>query len=202
MRFARLALAVVAIVAAVLLAGCAASESPPARAPSASVHALPAPIHAVATEAAAPVELTARGGRAHVDPVATDAGGALIPPTGVARLGWWVDSALPGSGRGTVVITGHIDDSTQGTGFAARFAGMRPGERVTVTTAGGGPVDYRITRVDETDKASGEGSGGLPVAELNRQDGVETLALVTCGGPFIGPPLGYRDNIIAWATRA
>ena len=33
-------------------------------------------------------------------------------------------------------------------------------------------------------------------------DGPETLALVTCGGAFVGPPLGYADNIIAWATRA
>ena len=43
---------------------------------------------------------------------------------------------------------------------------------------------------------------GFPAEELNRLDGPETLALVTCGGAFVGPPLGYADNIIAWATRA
>jgi hypothetical protein len=31
-------------------------------------------------------------------------------------------------------------------------------------------------------------------------EGPEALALVTCGGNFVGPPLGYEDNIIAFAS--
>ena len=105
------------------------------------------------------------------------------------------DSAFPGSGAGTVVITGHINDVYQGDGFGKKFSTLEIGSVVTVAGAGGQTWNYRIEAVDHYGK-----DGELPVERLNSLDGPETLALITCGGEFVGPPFGYEDNDVAWGT--
>ncbi|GAA1480284.1 hypothetical protein GCM10009624_07240 [Gordonia sinesedis] len=180
-----------------LVAGCSSTEAQRSKPVSSSAQTdLPAPVPARADAAGAPTSLIADGGTAPIEAVASDVSGALLPPQDVNRLGWWVDSALPGSGAGTVVVTGHVDEARQGTGFAARFATMNPGDEVRLDTEGAGSITYRVQRIQNADKTT-----QFPAAELNRLDGPETLALVTCGGPFVGGALGYRDNVIAWATR-
>ncbi|WP_035718849.1 class F sortase [Gordonia shandongensis] len=159
------------------------------------------PVSAVSHDPSTPTGVEVGGAHAATDAVATDAEGTLLPPTDIARLGWWVDSALPGSGTGTVVVAGHVDDAQQGTGFAARFAELSPGDTVTVDTTDGARHRYSVTRVVDARK-EGKGADAVPFDELNRMDGPETLALVTCGGPFVGPPLGYRDNIVVFARPA
>ena len=188
----------VSAAAAIALATACGAEQP---APSESVQAqsgLRPPISAQTDDPSAPSALTVAGRTAPTRAVATDVEGTLLPPQKVAELGWWVDSALPGSGRGTVVVTGHVDDVEQGEGFAAAFAGMKAGDEVTVAKAGGGEVRYRVSRAVGAQK-DGKGAEPVPFDELNRLDGPEQLALVTCGGPFVGPPLGYRDNIVVFA---
>ncbi|GEE02782.1 class F sortase [Gordonia spumicola] len=194
--FRTAALAAVAA-ASLLVAGCA--EQSATTEPTQAQQSLHAPIRAASNEPSAPVAVMIDGQSAPTDAVATDAEGTLLPPTDVSRLGWWVDSSLPGSGAGTVVVVGHVDDADQGVGYAARFAHLPAGDTVDVRTANGRRVEYRVTRVVDAQK-DGTGADAVPFDELNRQTGPETLALVTCGGPFIGPPLGYRDNIIVFAT--
>lgn len=187
-------IAVVCTAAVVLLGGCAITASEPDAA-STSVPVvdgkknMPPPVVAIADDPAAPVSLTIDGISAPTDPVATDVAGTLLPPQDVSRLGWWVDSALPGGGRGAIVVTGHLDDVEQGDGFAARFADLREGDEMTVSVGDGGTRDYRVDRVLSVGK-----DGELPLDELNRLDGPETLVLVTCGGDYVGPPLGYANN--------
>jgi len=188
----RAACSVAALAATALVAGCGGGEQ---SAPQDRQGDLPAPVSATVADPAAPESLTLAGQAAPTRPVKTDASGALLPPQNVAELGWWADSALPGSGAGTVVITGHIDEADQGDGFAKRFTALHRGDEVTLHTAGDQSVSYRVGEVQTVNK-----DGGLPVERLNRLDGPETLALVTCGGPFVGPPLGYRDNIVVWAS--
>ncbi|EGD56138.1 class F sortase [Gordonia neofelifaecis] len=198
MKIYQAAVTSVAAAALVFTAACAADggDSPP---PGTAQANLPAPVRAASDAPSTPVDLTIDGAAAAIDAVATDTAGALLPPRDVHRLGWWVDSSLPGSGSGAIVVTGHVDDVQQGSGFASRFTTLRTGDTVDLTTTDGHRHDYRITRTVLADKEA-TGSGGLPVAELNRRDGPETLALITCGGPFIGPPLGYRDNVVVFAV--
>ncbi len=191
--------AVVAAAALLALAGCGSTVDGTASAPSSDPSAqsdLRPPVSATAADPTTPVTVTVDGARAPVDAVATDAQGALYPPTDVARVGWWVDSSLPGSGTGSVVVTGHVDDARQGTGFAKRFSSLAPGDEVALTGKDGAAVRYRVTRTASVSK------GALPTDDLNRQDGPETLIMVTCGGRFIGPPLGYENNDVVYASRA
>lgn len=191
--------AVVAAVALVALAGCGSTVDGTAAAPSSNPSAqsdLRPPVSATASEPTTPVAVTVDGHKAAIDAVATDSQGALYPPTDVARVGWWVDSALPGSGAGSVVVTGHVDDARQGTGFAKRFSALKAGDRVELTGRDGATVAYRVTRTASVSK------GVLPTDDLNRLDGPETLILVTCGGRFVGPPMGYENNDLVYAERA
>ncbi|NMD54322.1 MULTISPECIES: class F sortase [Tsukamurella] len=195
----RAAGALIAGAVVLALAGCGSTVEGTAAAPSSNPNAqsdLRPPVTATATEPTAPVTVTVGGAEAAVDAVATDSQGALYPPTDVNRVGWWVDSALPGSGAGSVVVTGHVDDARQGAGYAKRFAGLARGDEVTLTGKDGAAVRYRVTRTASVHK------GVLPTDDLNRLDGPETLILVTCGGKFIGPPLGYENNDLVYAERA
>ncbi|KXO91837.1 peptidase C60 [Tsukamurella pulmonis] len=190
---------VVTAAAVLALTGCGGTVEGTAAAPSSDPSAqsdLRPPVNATAAEPTAPVTVTVDGAAAPIDAVATDAQGALYPPTDVRRVGWWVDSALPGSGAGSVVVTGHVDDARQGTGYAERFSGLARGAEVTLTGKDGTAVRYRVTRTTSVRK------GVLPTDDLNRLDGPETLILVTCGGRFIGPPMGYENNDLVYAERA
>ncbi|MDV6273528.1 hypothetical protein R3Q06_08460 [Rhodococcus erythropolis] len=66
----------------------------------------------------------------------------------------------------------------------------------TMFLVGGGQVwNYRIDAVDRYGK-----DGDLTVERLNSLGGAETIALITCGDEFVGPPFGYEDNDVAWGT--
>lgn len=187
-------LIVLMTVGALVLTSCGSPQEAP-QTQTGAQESLPPPVLAESGEPSTPARLTVDGATAPTQTVDTDDDGVLLPPIDVQQLGWWVGSAQPGSGAGTIVITGHVDDVEQGDGFAARFADLEADDAVAVTTADGSVHRYRVTEAAAVNK-----EGGLPVGELNRLDGPETLALVTCGGPFVGPPLGYRDNIVVFAV--
>ena len=176
--------------------GCSAEHDEPVRVLATGQENLPAAVQASVDNPATPTELRIGNEAAVVLAIKTTSDGSLIPPEDVSKVGWWADSAFPGAGAGTVVITGHINDVYVGDGFGKKFSSLTPGSIVVLTGADGQEWSYRIDTVDQYRK-----DGELPVERLNRMDGPETLALITCGGEFVGPPLGYEDNDIAWATR-
>lgn len=195
----RTAALVVSAAAVLSLLGCGSTVDGAASAPSSNPSAqsdLRPPVAATASEPTTPVTVTVGGADAPIDAVATDSQGALYPPTDVSRVGWWVDSALPGSGAGAVVLSGHVDDARQGVGYAKRFSALKTGDRVELTGKDGARIAYRVTRTVSVNK------GVLPTDDLNRLDGPETLIMVTCGGRFVGPPMGYENNDLVYAERA
>ncbi|MEE2060811.1 class F sortase [Rhodococcus artemisiae] len=196
----RTAIATLAGTVLVLAGGCAddaGSSGPAVRSTQQEPgkHDMPPPVVVIADGPAAPVTLTIGDASAPTDPVATDAAGVLLPPQDVSRLGWWADSSFPGSEAGSIVVTGHIDDVAQGDGFATRFADLAEGDEVVLSLNDGSARQYRVDRLLSVGK-----DGDLPLDELNRLDGPETLVLVTCGGEFVGPPLGYANNDFVFAT--
>jgi len=147
----------------------------------------------------APTTITLPGAdSATIVTIATNKDGVLLPPERLDRIGWWEASDMPGDRvGGTIVMTGHINGNGQ-VGFAKKFIGLQMGNVVTLSSADDAEARYVVQAVEHYDKASGK----LPTERLNRLQGPELLALITCGGEFVGAPLGYADNIIAWATPA
>lgn len=128
--------------------------------------------------------------RAPILSIAVDAAGVLHPPGDVSEVGWWNESARPGSPDGQTLITGHTVHT--GGGVMNLLGDLRAGDLVQIKTKRG-IVDYATTRVFVYTRAE--------VAEhaqqLFGQDRAENrLVLVTCTG-WTGTE--YTSNIIVFA---
>jgi sortase (surface protein transpeptidase) len=118
--------------------------------------------------------------------------GVLGIPSDIHRVGWWRDGALPGDGRGTVLVAGHVDSARAGAGAFFRLGTARVGTEVRLATRGGGSFAYRVTSVRTYAKSE------LPTGVF-RRTGPARLVLVTCGGPFDAATGHYRDDVVVIA---
>lgn len=118
--------------------------------------------------------------------------GILDVPLDPRTLGWWIGSAEPGSGTGSVVIDGHINYSGV-TGALAVLPDLRVGDTATLTR-GGQTINYHVTAARTYPK-----SAGLP-PDVFTHTGPERLVLITCGGPFDASSGNYEDNIVVYAS--
>lgn len=142
--------------------------------------------------------MSINGQEAVVDPVQATEDGVLLPPDDVSKLGWYSASAVPGQAGnvGTSVITGHINDVNQGTGYAQVFTTMKKDEEFIIRING----EDRKFKVSEAPEHFGK-TDELP-GIINETDGDNRVVLVTCGGKFVGGALGYEDNIVLVADPA
>lgn len=116
---------------------------------------------------------------ATVRPVASSDDGSLSPPASIWEVGWWSGGALPGSARGTVLMTAH---SYRGDGGVFGHLGdLEPGDWVRVLTRTG-TVDYRVDGL--LDLSEDEFSD--QAEELLAADARGRLVLVTCGRYHFG----------------
>jgi hypothetical protein len=128
-----------------------------------------------------------------------------VRPVGVARdrqmalpadpelLGWYRYGPAPGSGRGSVVVAGHLDSRRYGLGPLVRLRDVEVGDRIEVTRDDGTRRAYRVRSLRRYDRQA------LP-AELFSREGRERLRIVTCGGRFLPDRGGYQLNLVVTAT--
>jgi LPXTG-site transpeptidase (sortase) family protein len=62
-------------------------------------------------------------------------GSTLSPPDDTGKVGWWRDGAMPGSARGSTVVTGHT--VVNGDGVFDDLARLRTGDRLRLVTERG-----------------------------------------------------------------
>ncbi len=98
---------------------------------------------------------------------------ALTPPSDASTVGWWSGGALPGSKRGSAVITGHTVHN--GGGAFDNLGKLVPGSVVRVSTARG-QLSYRVATVATYRKAT----LAKRAAQLFDQSVRGRLVLVTC----------------------
>lgn len=128
-----------------------------------------------------------------------------VRPVGVARdrqmalpddpavLGWYRYGPAPGSGRGSVVLAGHLDSRRYGLGPLVRLRDVQVGDRVEVTHDDGTRRAYRVRSLRRYDRQA------LPV-ELFSRTGPERLRIVTCGGAYLPDRGGYQLNLVVTAV--
>lgn len=121
--------------------------------------------------------------------------GVLGVSPDIHHTGWWADGATPGDKEGSVLIAGHVDNATQGAGAFFNLKNAKPGEKVTVTTAGGRTFTYKVESVKSYLKSK------LPTDVWSKK-GKARLVLVTCGGAFDQKAKHYVDNIVLTAVPA
>ena len=132
------------------------------------------------------------GIRAPIDPVGlADTGGIDAPPLEQAdRTGWYADGPSPGQ-TGAALIVGHVDDR-HGPAVFYRIGELRPGARIEVTRKDGQVAVFTVTDVRTYPKSA------LPPEVYG--DFRTELRLITCGGTWVGGPMGYAENVVVFAT--
>jgi LPXTG-site transpeptidase (sortase) family protein len=188
------------MLAVLALTGCAGTA--PAAAPG-PAPAAPVATAGATTSGAAPADRLAVPARvrlagidadAAVVPVGVDDRGEMEVPEDVDTVGWYRFGPGPGSGAGSAVLSGHVDDRVQGRGAFYSLTDLAEGDPVQVDLADGTTLDYRVTRVERIDKSV------LPVDRLFARAGAPHLTLVTCGGAFDRATRNYRDNVVVTAA--
>jgi len=143
---------------------------------------------------AEPVSLTIPGLKveAEVIPVGVDDSRQVVIPEDISQIGWYQFGARPGQGAGSSVLVGHRDGRNYGKGAFYNLATLKPGDRLTVTTAAGDSMEYQVTARESILKQE------LPLKELFREDGSEVLTLISCIGVYRDGQ-GYDQNVIITA---
>jgi hypothetical protein len=120
--------------------------------------------------------------------------GSIATPTSdpVADAGWYGLGPSPGE-LGTAVIVGHVDTASKPAVFA-KLATLVAGKIVEVRRADRRTASFMIDSVETFPKKA------FPVQKVFAASARPRLALITCGGAWLGGDLGYEDNVIAFAT--
>jgi hypothetical protein len=147
---------------------------------------------------AVPVELVVNGIDLRVPVVATGvaADGQMQLPADPARIGWYSYGPAPGSGRGSVVLGGHLDSRQYGVGPLVRLARTRPGDVIELGLSDGRSLKYRTEAVRNVDKQA------LALDDVFDRNGPRRLRLITCGGEYLPDRGGYQQNLVVTAVPA
>lgn len=139
--------------------------------------------------------------------------GSLFVPPDPRVLSWASEDAAPGSGRGTVIITGHINYVIDGKlvrgalSDVAEYGVNNIGETFTVVLADQRRLTYQISAAAEYNKDElaarpelrrslydQDSDFGQPGAARS-----DRLLLVSCGGAFDNATGNYEDNVFLYA---
>lgn len=141
--------------------------------------------------------------------------GSLHVPSDPTVVSWARDDAKPGGGRGTAILTSHINYVINGTTVIgalsdlAVYAHKFVGKLFTVTMADGRVLKYRIEGAQEYTKNQLAADPGLRKTLYDqskvygppgRPSG--RLLLVSCGGNFDAYTGEYQDNVFLYALPA
>jgi hypothetical protein len=140
------------------------------------------------------ISIPAIGVYAPVTPVglATD-GAVAAPPLEQNNLtGWYSGGPTPGQ-TGPAVIVGHVD-GPRGESVFYRLGQLKPGQKVEVSLANHRVAVFSVYSVEYYPK--GEFPGHKVYDDYSRPG----LRLITCGGTYVGGSVGYRDNVVVYAS--
>jgi hypothetical protein len=140
------------------------------------------------------VAIPALGVRADVVEVGRADDGSIGTPPGdpVRQTGWYGLGPTPGE-LGTAVIVGHVDTNTEPAVFA-RLATVGTGKLIEVNRQDGRVATFAVESVESFPKSA------FPADRIFDRVDHPRLALVTCGGRWLGGDVGYADNVIVFAT--
>ena len=107
--------------------------------------------------------------------------------------GWWSGGSRLGDPFGSTLVAAHVDSRTQGLGPFSSLLGVRPGDRVTVSSRGLRQV-FEVTSL----RLRPQGTIGA-TSWLHSPDGPRRLTLVTCAGPYDAARGGYQNLAVITA---
>jgi len=131
-------------------------------------------------------------------PLGLDKNGVIeTPPLSQPQtLGYYTRSSppcVPGPSQVPFALIGHIDGNHQ-LGVLAKLKNLKKGDTVTIGLDNGQSCTYRINKLAQYEKQD------VPVQDVWGPTADAQIRVISCGGPFIGPPYYYRDNLDGMGT--
>lgn len=174
--------------------GAAPTQHIPVIPPTTTTTAAPAPAALPTT-----VDIPAIGVHAtHLQPLGLEKNGAIETPplSQPLTLGYYTSGGapcVPGPQKIPFALIGHIDGQGR-EGVLFNLKNLKSGDTVTIGLDNGKSCTYRISKLAEYRKDQ------FPTDDVWRPAPENQIRIVSCGGPYIGPPYYYRDNLIGMGT--
>ncbi len=132
---------------------------------------------------------------APVLPMGVNDAGLMEIPQDVSQVGWYEYGPVPGSSGGSSVLTGHVDEATQGPGVFMQLGDLEPGDEFSIVDDVGTSRTFSVIAREEWPKPE------VPLGRIFDRGGESRVVLITCGGSFDPDVLGYDDNIAVTAVE-
>lgn len=142
------------------------------------------------------ISISSLGIRAEVVEVGKADDGSIAPPAEdpAGTVGWYGLGPTPGE-PGTAVMVGHVDTDSRPAVFH-NLREIRVGKLIEVSRKDRRVAAFRVDSVESFPKDA------FPADRVLVHSDVPRLALVTCGGEWVGGDIGYADNVIVFAHLA
>lgn len=142
------------------------------------------------------ISIPSLGVRADVVEVGTTEYGSIAAPVEdpAGTAGWYRLGPSPGE-PGTAIIVGHVDIADRAAVFH-RLHDIKPGKVIEVRREDRRVATFTVESVESFPKTA------FPTDRIFGDVGTPRLALVTCGGAWVGGDVGYVDNVIVFARLA
>ncbi len=134
---------------------------------------------------------------AKIIPVGLESDGALAAPGSIYDVGWYQNSVKPGSGRGAVLLDGHVSGINDPNAVFHRLGELQPGDKITIEKGDKSQVVYTVREIET-----------LPIEEVDMakmmrslDPALEGLNLITCGGSYNYDRQLYEDRVMVYAVR-
>lgn len=120
-------------------------------------------------------------------------GTAEVPPVEQPEQASYYRPGVNPGAVGRAVVMAHVNGAGR-PGLFVDLHELEQGDAVEITRVDGEVERFQITRVESFPKDE------FPTGQVWGPTHARELALVTCGGEFIGGDVGYAENVIAFAT--
>lgn len=133
---------------------------------------------------------------ANILPMHTLKSGELETPKTAWEVGWYAQSALPGSTKGALLIDGHVNDALNQPGVFFHLGQLQPNDTLQIQRGDSQMFTYQVKKVEQVPTAQVDMSK-LLVSHGDK----EGLNLITCGGTYDKARQTYSDRVIVYAAR-
>jgi sortase (surface protein transpeptidase) len=139
------------------------------------------------------ITIPSLGVRADVVEVGNMEDGSIAAPTDdpAATAGWYGFGPTPGE-AGTAIIVGHVDMADKPAVFQ-HLRELKPGKLIEIRRKDRRVATFTVESVESFLKTA------FPTDRVFADTGTPRLAVITCGGAWIGGDTGYTDNVIVFA---
>lgn len=149
----------------------------------------------VRVQAPARLVIDSIGVDAPIIPVGTESDGAMAAPKTATDIGWYEKSAMLGTKRRAVLLSGHYGlDIPE---VLRRLNELKEGDDITLNGTAGATATYRVVETERKHRTEVDMEKAF-----NYGEGEEAVSIITCIGEYDYNAGTYDDRYIVYAIRS